>query len=445
MSIIVLLHNKIIITERDTIMPQMILAGAGEKLQYILHDYNDNTIRFILRYPGLIDPDTLCAATKAVIEKTKILHGSFYNDALNAYWIIREDYEESTYFQYIQTDGDPCITARSLALVPISTDGPTQLRCYLVQNNKESALALCISHLCVDGGDGKYLLEKLIESYNMVNYTGSGDDLEIKSGNRAPEQIYEGLSLKEIASLVKMPGSAVKSEFRFADEEPGRKNMIWATIPAETMSNARKRAKTIGATANDLLLTAMYRAYAAVPGIDANAPVSVMSMIDLRRHCDDGESDGLGNMSGTFPTTLMEGVHGSFTETLIQISEQTRQMKEDPLAGLDSLPLVHGALRTMPMKVLLLAAGKVYGSFSLGLTNLGNFDCRTFALGDLIPSEGLFGGPLKKKPGMQVSASSFNGACALSIVGQYSDADVILLENFLSKMVEEVSAYAVEE
>ena len=31
------------------------LAGAGEKTQYIVHEFNDNTIRFVLRYPGIVE------------------------------------------------------------------------------------------------------------------------------------------------------------------------------------------------------------------------------------------------------------------------------------------------------------------------------------------------------------------------------------------------------
>ena len=425
-------------------MPKMMLAGAGEKFQYLMHDYNDNTVRFVLRYPGIIEPDALCAATKALIGQSDILHGSFCNDALNAYWIIREDYDDSCYFQYIRTEGDPYVTAQSLSLMPMLPEGPTQLRCYLVQNERDSAVALTISHLCVDGGDGKYLLNKLAESYNLILSTGSANALEIKNGNRAPEQIYEGLGPKEIASLLKMPGSGVKSEFHFPNDDPGRKNMVSTTISADIMADARRKAKTAGATANDLLLTALYRAYAAMPEVNETAPMSVMSMMDLRRHCDDGESDGLGNMSGTFPTKLMEGVQGDFSDTMAQVAEQTRQMKENPLAGMDSMPLIHGAVRTMPMKLLLFVAGKIYGSFSLGLTNLGNIACDTLAMGDLTPNEGMFGGPLKKKPGMQVSAASFDGACSLCIVGQYTAEDAAVLQNLLDNMAAQITAYAKE-
>ena len=111
---------------------------------------------------------------------------------------------------------------------------------------------------------------------------------------------------------------------------------------------------------------------------------------------------------------------------------------------MDGMPLIHGAVRTMPMKVLLLIAGKIYGSFSLGLTNLGNIDCKMLAMGEIVPTEGLFGGPLKKKPGMQVSAASFDGACSLCIVGQYTKEDAKLLDSFLNTIAAEITEYAKE-
>lgn len=421
---------------------KVMMAGAGEKFQYLAHDYNDNTIRFLLRYPGLLDPDTLRAATNAVIQGADILHGSFFNDPVSAYWMIHGEYDESSYFQYIRVAGDPMVTAESLSLLPVFPESQTQLRCLLIQSESESVVVLSISHLCVDGGDGKYLLEKLVESYNLILSTGNAEALEIKNGNRAPEQIYEGTSVKALMSLMKMPGSDVKSGFPYANENPGRLNMVRVSIPADVMSAARKRAKTESATANDLLLTALYRAYGAMPEIDEAAPMSIMSMMDLRRHCDDGESDGLANMSGTFPTTLHEGSVGSFSHVLAQISEQTRTAKEDPVAGMTGLPLIHGAVRTIPMKVLMMVSEKFYGSMSLGMTNLGNIPCATLAMGDLIPTEGVFGGPVKKKPGMQVSAASFDGTCALCVAGQYTKEDAVQLQGLLDSVVKEIANYA---
>lgn len=208
------------------------------------------------------------------------------------------------------------------------------------------------------------------------------------------------------------------------------------------MTQARQNAKAAGATANDLLLASCYHAYASLPGADLSHPIGITSMMDLRRHCPSGESEGLCNLSGSLPTHLELTRETPFSDILFQVAAQTRTAKEDPLAGLYGMPLLHGAAQTLPMGLLLQVAGKLYGSMSLGLTNLGNIPCAPLALGDLVPTGGLFGGPLKKKPGMQISAASFDGACSLVVVGQYTREDAALLQSMLDAMAGALAVYA---
>lgn len=426
-------------------MPKILLAGSGEKAQYMVHDFNDNTIRFIIHYPGLVDADILCAATKALVESVDILHSSFLTDKIGAYWHMNREYDESCYFQFVETDGDTAVTACSLSLLPISPENHTQLRCCLVQNSESSSVVLNISHLCVDGGDGKYLLGKLVEAYRLILDCGSAEALSVKNGSRAAEQVYENVTPKEFLSLMKNPISTVKSAFPYPTETPGRLRMVNTVISAPVMSAARKRAKSADATVNDLLLAACYCAYASQPGVDATSPMSIMSMMDLRRHCNNGESEGLCNMSGSLPTTLSAGVTGCFADTLADIAKQTRAAKENPLAGMEGLPLLHGFSHTLPMGLLLLIAGKIYGNMSIGLTNLGNLSADALALGNLLPSGGAFGGPLKKKPAMQISAISINGACTLCIVGKYTQEDSHALQSMLDRIADIIAGYANEE
>ena len=123
------------------------LAGAGEKVQYIVHEFNDNTIRVVLYYPGIVDADVLCATVKAVVESVDILHASFATDSISAYWHVNQEYDESNYFQFVETEANPYITASSLALLPVEPEGKVQLRCCLVQSGSDSAVMLSISHL----------------------------------------------------------------------------------------------------------------------------------------------------------------------------------------------------------------------------------------------------------------------------------------------------------
>ena len=421
-------------------MPRSVPAGTGEVMQYLVRDYNDNTIRFLLHYPAHLDPAALCAAAKAVVESAEVLHGSFLPGKRKAFWQIREDYEVDDYFSFLPVSEDPLPAGLEFVLHPLLPSAKTQFSCRLVQGREDSVLAVLISHLCVDGGDGLYLLSKLCEGYELYRRNGHCSGLTVKNGTRAAEQVYAHLSPAQIRSLMHNPLSPVKSTFPFPSAASGRANMVLQTIPAVAMTAAAQNARTFGASVNDVLLTACYRAYAALDAVDASGPMSILSMMDLRRHCPGGASAGLANLSGSLPTTLSHGIEGDFSHTLGVIADQTRTLKADPLAGLEGLPLIHGCSRRLPLRVLLKIAKGVYGSMSLGLTNLGRAD--GLSMGGLSPDSGWFGGPMKKKPGMQVSAISLNGSCGLSIAGEYTPEDAAALQQYLSAVRQEVETFA---
>ena len=419
-------------------LPKIRFAGTGERFQYLTHKSNDTTIRFVLDYPGLIDPERLCEAVKRLVDRVDILHASYFIDGASAYWRIHKELRQTDYFHLVQTDGDPAVTARSLSVLPVDPKGRCQLRCTLVLGRERSSMVLSISHLVVDGGDGKYLLNKLIESYHAP------ESLTVKDGSRAPEQVYKELELKDFKELMRMPLSTeASSAYPFPTEEPGLNRVTTAVIPRSIMDNARKKAKALGATANDLLTAACYEVYARFPEVDRTAPVSISSMIDLRRHCTGGESAGLGNMSGGMATVLKDGVPEVFEETLRLIAEQSNALKADPLAGLAGMPILHGMSRAIPIGLLLAFSDRVYGQMMpVGLTNLGNLRSTDLALEGLCPNGAAFGGPLKKKRGFQISVISLDGECTLACYGQYTAEDQAHIQKTLSSMAAVIEAYA---
>lgn len=337
-------------------MPHIMLAGTGETMQYIVHDYNDNTIRFILRYPGAVDAAILSRAVEAVVFSVDVLHASFKPGKLRGWWKVNAALPQESYFTLIQTE-DIMGAATACAVHPVLPGSLCQLHCSLVQGREESAVVVNISHLCVDGSDGKYLLGKIAEAYELIRTTGSAAGLAVKNGSRAAEQVYEQLSRKEMHQLLRSPLGGVKTTFPYPDQEMGEPRMTLQTIPAETMAAARARAKAEGATANDLLLATCYQSFARLTGLEADAPVSVMGMMDLRRHCKAGDSEGLSNMAGTLCTMLPQGVGEDFSHTLAQVAQQTRAAKENLMAGLEGMPLMHGAAKALPLWVLLKCVG----------------------------------------------------------------------------------------
>lgn len=416
-------------------------ALTGEKSQYLVHEFNDNTIRFVLNYPGQVDPEVLRQAVKAVVYAVDVLHGAFGMEKGKAIWRIYQDVEETEYFRLIQVEKDAEQTGYEQCLIPVKPEEPVKLRCTLVQDGTVSSLVVTISHMVADGGDGKYLLGKLIEAYNRIAGTGSAEGLAVKNGSRAPEQLYAHLSRKERLALWHNPMPGTKNEFPFTDPELGTPRVLRQVIDREIMDKAREKAKRDGMTANDLILAATYQAFAAVPGVDRTKPIGVMAMMDLRKHCPGGDSKGLTNMAGSLKTVMEGGVTGSFEQTLAEIARQTREDKLDPMSGLEGVPMLHFAVGKSPMGLLLKVAPAVYGNMSIGVTNLGNLSGKSCRLGDLVPVSGMLGGPLKKKPGVQVSVLSVDGECTLAIVGEYTDNDVPGLERMLADMAQTIRDY----
>lgn len=417
-------------------------AGTGEKVQYLVHDFNDNTIRFILHYPGKPDSAVLSLAVKAVLDEVEVLHSSFGTGPVHAFWKMNREYEEKEYFRVLETEDSLMQKACEMAALPVLPTDKVQMRCHLIVEGEESVLVVNISHLCVDGSDGKYLLAKIAEAYCMICEYGTADMLCIKDGSRAAEQVYEQLSRKEYLSLMHNPIPGIKSVFPYPNENPGVRQLLYHVISARLMNRIKEKASTVGATVNDVLLTACYHAYASLPGNKRDMAMSIMSMMDLRKHCITGDSEGLCNITGSLPTVLPEGIGDSFDETLTSIAKQTREQKENPLAGLEGMPLLHGITKTFPMSILKIAAKHVYGSMAVGLTNLGVLKAEEFVLGNLNPDMAVFGGPLKKKPAMQVSAISLGGSCVLSVAGEMTEEDAALVSQMLIRMQEELVQFA---
>lgn len=415
------------------------LAGEGEKAQYLIHERNDNTIRFALQYPGKLSADLLEQATRTVIFGIDVLHASFVPKALEAVWVVHDELAVEDYFSFLETDEEPMSAANDILLKPVLPEEKAQLKCTLIQGKTASVLVVLISHLCVDGGDGKYLLGKLVEAYNLLATEGNCESLDLKDGSRSVFQIYKGLSHKEFVSAIKPTFPAEKTIFPFPEEGDGYPHLVKRTLDTTVMQKVKQYGKAHNATINDMLLTAYSRAYIRLPKVDKDRPVNIMSMMDLRRYCKSGDSEGLSNLVGSMSTLVQIAPGETFGETLQKIAAQTRETKESPVAGLNGMPVIQTGVKRMPMGIAIKVADKVYGdAMPIGLTNLGNFSGDTLALENLYPTELVFGGPSKKKNGMQISAAGLDGVVTLCCVGEYGDTDAELITLFLQWLEEEL-------
>ena len=107
---------------------KLIPAGSGEKMQYVAHLFNDHTMRFVLRFPGQLDPEILRDAMLTLVSSVDILHASFIPNAFGAKWQIHDDICAEDCFAACRCEGDPLTAADPYLKQPIPHTARAQMR-----------------------------------------------------------------------------------------------------------------------------------------------------------------------------------------------------------------------------------------------------------------------------------------------------------------------------
>lgn len=405
---------------------------VGDQIQYLAREYNDNTIRFLIRYPEKIKADLLEKAVKTIVHRVEILHSSFHANSFGTRWIVNQEYPENDLLVVENIAGDVWESAKKASLFAINYEGKTQLKCFLFQNATESAFVVLVGHMCCDGRDAVYLVKKIIELYNQL-LTGKNTELvKIKSGSRLLNQCYNGEKemLKfDLNQIKKDKSEEIKSCYQFMSEEKGEACLVMGKLSSEDIARCRKLVEH--ATVNDVILAAYCRAYVKRMNLSNHNPVGIASMMDLRRYIEGGDSAGVTNMSGPININLSDGIGDSFRETMKYVVEQTKALKENNKAGLDFTLAVRKIFKIMPFPVITSIGKKIYSNMSIGLTNVGNLKSSDLKIGDALPETLCFAGPLKKKPALQICASGLDGQVCLSVASECTVEDKKQLEELL--------------
>ena len=415
----------------------------GDQIQYLAKEYNDNTIRFLIRYPERIKVDLLEKAVKSIVQRVEILHSSFYANSFGTKWIVNQEYPENELLVTENIDGDVWEHAQKASLQAINYGGEIQLKCFLFQNATESAFVVLVGHMCCDGRDAVYLVKKIIELYNQLLTEENTEAVKIKSGSRLLNQCYNGdkeMLTFDLNQIKREKSEEIKSCYQFVSAEKGKACLIMHRLSSDDIARCRKFVEH--ATVNDVILAAYFRAYVKRMNLSNYNPVGIASMMDLRRYIEGGDSAGVTNMSGPININLFNGIGDDFGETLKRVVEQTKASKENEKAGLEFTLAVRKIFKIVPFPVITAIGKKIYRNMSIGLTNIGNLKNSELKMGDALPETLCFAGPVKKKPALQICASGLDGEVCLSIASECTIEDKKQLKELLDMITLEIKSIA---
>jgi len=154
---------------------------------------------------------------------------------------------------------------------------------------------------------------------------------------------------------------------------------IVASVEPDVFRSAVGLGKSVGATVNDVILTAYYRTLWRLLGAAPGAQTPLMNSCELRKHLPAGTKTALSNISSAWYVSVSPAEAEGFDRTLARVAEATGEWKRKG-AGKGSaigIPIVTRLTRKKDMdyiRKMLFGAEKDVGQQIGGLTNIGIMD-----------------------------------------------------------------------
>lgn len=295
-----------------------------------------------------------------------------------------------------------------------------------------NCLVVTASHLICDGNGFKQLLYLFCDFYNGKD-TGEYDALM----NRNFSEIFAGCGVK--TSMLKMMAAALggyKNRKIYEKSESENVSVVERTIGQKTMAAVYKKAKSQGATLNDVFMTAYARAQHKLYGREK---VNVPCTSDLRKYAQ--KEVGIANLTGTLNLNIKIKEVEPFTKTLSAASAAMRKQKAsgNDIAG--PALLVRKYETTALEKFL-----KMYGGMSTSpfcdYSNLGVIDEKRLAFDGTQVINAVGYGGLQKAPYFMLAVSSWQGATTFSSIVQCGETEKEKIEGLFDVLVDEIKAFS---
>ena len=402
-------------------------------MQYFYTTVHDPIIRALLRFSGRLDPDALKRAVdRSAFAAPQIL--CCFSKEKHA-WEDRGFTAEQIVHTVDAAEGeDP---SEELLFSTIAFFEEPHLKIYLVRGRKGDSLCVIISHLVADGVGLKQYLGLLAGLYSA--FEAGREPATPLPGDRSVRQLSKSFRFGEKLRIF-------SSRMDFEKQEPsmylpfekgeGEPFCVLRRIEPERFSQLHAYAKRRGATLNDLLLAAYFRAHHALTG----CPRLVLPCpVDARKYLPENSNCGVCNLTSSFMVRLSVRDEDPFDETLRAVSEQMSAQKNST-ACLKGPLLLDDLFRVLPYSATRRMFFKTFYIPIISYTNIGVLKPELLRFGRSETTDAYLTTAVKKAPFFQVSVSSFAGRCTLSSNMEGTPQNRQTVEQFYDRMLAELEA-----
>lgn len=402
-------------------------------------------IQAVMKLDGSLDPDKLKEAVRLSID-TEPVFGCRFIENQPPYWKPREDIDNTEFCTFEKTNNTDEAVYRFLES-PLNMDHDPMVKLRLISSGNQDTLCVKINHTCCDGTGAKEYIQLLSEIYSCITRDNSVYVPNPRPRSRKDQdRLFDTLGIKDPESV----GEPLKDTprtmwpFPWRPGKPESARVAVCKLPEGNIGLLARYAKAKGATINDLIVAALYRAMYKMSQPLYCIPMDISMTVDLRRYLPDKKTEAIRNFSGGFNTRLARIPNEPFDGTLSRVIAMMDKVKNDQPGLLSAVGLErveNGDFnQTTPYYRFISQIATPFSSCiplcSPVLSNLGVLDKSLFRFGDNTATDVYIVPPALCAPGILLCIGTYNDVMTMSVSyykSQVSRRHIYRLLNLVKK------------
>lgn len=311
--------------------PGYLIANGHDIFNYVARFGSANfQIQIVMKLNGRLDPDKLQKAIRLSIEAEPVF-GSRLIVNNPPYWKRLDDIDKVTFCTFEETC-NPDEAVKRFLESPLNMDKDPMVKLKLISSDTNDILCLKINHACCDGTGAKEYIKLLSEIYTCIDQdNGIYVPKPGFRGRTEQDMLFSVLGISDPETAWNGELDIKKTNWSFPWRQ-GKSNITRTAIcrlPEGHVEVMSKYAKARGASINDLILTAFYRAMFRFSCPQTGIPYDISMTADLRRYLPNQKTEAIRNFSGGINSKLAMIENEDFDGTLSRVVPMMNEIKKN--------------------------------------------------------------------------------------------------------------------
>jgi NRPS condensation-like uncharacterized protein len=302
---------------------QRLPAVALDRVMFVNRLCYDEQLHYVLRFEGRLDEVRLRRAIRLAMDVEPVF-GCRYVPEKKPYWERRSDLDSLRLCEVVET-ADVQSELELFAARPSDATRDPLVQACIVRDASDS-LCLKVNHVPTDGAGGKDLLYLIAAIYRALEKDPSYRAAPNR-GDRGAGQLFRRFGWRRSLAAVAYPALAPpESVWKFPTgdlQDIGKRMFASRRLDPAQSKALREYALEAGATLNDVLLAALFRALWRFLDFACDLPQPVWVPVDFRGYLPSGKTGAICNYIGMMYPVLSR-IHGEpFEGTLRRLQQNS--------------------------------------------------------------------------------------------------------------------------